>query len=470
MKFVMKIRYIILFVLISFGLSSCDKNDFENKFDKLPDERIQLTMSEYKDVLTDSEFGWKMTYSLGNGMEYIVYNIAHFNKDNTVSVKSKSIEDAVVSEFKLISEADIELVFNTFNENLTVFSYPSAQAPDGYGGDIEFNFVSVSEDKSEVVLEGKVYKGKLKLQKADRDLSDFSSIQKYINYLSEQRVEPHMNLAITSGLGATEDNPVVLGMDLSSMATACDYNFNYKDKFYTGRKMLYFDHDGMGLSTPIEIENYEIQYFTYNEEKSRYELANSDLEGYLYCTKLPTYFVPGVYDEIMNHYSLKLRSSFGKAWDAYIPMKQANIVIKNMVICTDYKQRIPLFDEDGNPILDSAYNEDYEFGDHLGEGLLFSFERYTQFYFYFVPIEMVKLNEDRVQMKRLSGEFCVTKKGTDPNPIAESIKNNPEFNAWVDYLCNDGGWYIRRTVENGLIDWDFISQDNPDDYFITRLY
>jgi hypothetical protein len=466
----MKIKYIILFIILGIGLSSCNKNDFENKFDQLPDERMQTTIAEYKDMLTNSEYGWKMTYSLGNGMEYIAYNIAHFNKDNTVSIKSKLIEEAVESEFKIFSEADIELVFNTFNENITVFSYPNAGAPDGYGGDVEFNFVSISEDKTEIVLEGKVYKGELKLQKADRDLSDFSSIQKYVNYLREQRTERHMNLAITSGLGATEDEPIVLGMDLSSMATAADYNFNYKGEFYTGRKMLYFDHDGMGLSTPIKIEDSEIQYFTYNEEKSRYELANSDLKGYLYCTKLPTYYVPGVYDEIMGHYSLKLRSSFGQAWDKYIAMKNASPVIKSMVIVTDYKQRIPLFDEDGNNVLDEVHNKDYEFGKHMGEGLLFSFEVYDQFYFYFVPVEMRKLQEDRLAMKRLSGEFCVVKKGEDPNTVAESIKNNKEFNDLVDYLCNDGGWYIRQTIEYGLIDWDFISQDNPDDYFITRLY
>lgn len=470
MKFIMKIRYIILFVLISFGISSCGKNDFDNKFDELPDERIQSTIKEYKEILTEPEFGWKMNYSLGSGIEYMAYNIVHFNADNTVSIKSKMVDDAIVSEFKIFSEADIELVFNTFNENFTSFSYPNVKAPNGYGGDVEFNFVSISEDKTEIVLKGKVNNGILKLQKADRDLSDFSSIQKYVNYLSAQRTDSYMNLAITSGLGATEDKPIVLGMDLSSMAIAADYNFNYKGEFYTGKKMLYFDHDGMGLSTPIKIEDSEIQYFVYNEDKHRYELAKSDLKGYLYCTKLPTYYVPGVYDEIMDHYSLKLRASFGQVWDKYIAMKRANTLIKNMVIVTDYKQRMPKFDKDGNPVFDDVFNEDYTLGKSLGEGLLFSFEDKTQFYFYFVPLEIKKIQEDRVAMKRLPGEFCVVKKGEDLNPIAESIKGNKEFNELVDYLCNEGGWYIRRTVEGGLIDWDFISQDNPNDYFYTRLY
>ena len=84
-----------------------------------------------------------------------------------------------------------------------------------------------------------------------------------------------------------------------------------------------------------------------------------------------------------------------------------------------------------------------------------------------MPLKMEKLQEDRLRMKRLTGEFC-TKDGEDPG-IGEAIKNNKEFNELVDYLCNDGGWYIKRTVEYGLIDWDFISQDNPKDFFITRL-
>lgn len=465
----MKIKYIILFVILGIGLSSCDNNDFENKFDQLPDERMQLTMNEYKEILTSSEFGWKMNYSLGGSVEYMVYNVVNFNADNTVGINSKLVDEAVHSEYKIISEADVELVFNTFNENLTVYSYPSAQAPDGYGGDIEFNFKSISEDKTVIELEGKVYNGKLKLTKADRDLSDFSSVNKYVNYLAAQRTAPHMNLAITSGLGATESEPVLLGLDLSSMAAAADYNYNYKDEFYTGRKMLYFDHDGMGLSTPIVVDGQEIQYFSYNEEKNRYELSSSELEGYLYASELPMYYVPGVYEEFMDNYSLTLRASFGQVWDKYIAMKKANAVIRTISICTDYKQRIPLFDEDGNSILDEVYNEDYTLGDKLGEGLLFSFERYTQFYYYFVPVEMVKLNNDRVRMKRLSGEFCIAKKGVDPNPIGESIKNNKEFNEFVDFICNDGGWYIKRTVEGGLIDWDFISQDNPADYFYSRL-
>jgi len=462
-----KIKYIILFVILGMGLSSCDKNEFENKFDKLPDERMQATISEYKDLLASSEFGWELTYSVGSGIEYVVYNIAYFREDNTVSLKSKILDDVVESEYKIFSEADVELVFNTFNLNLTLQSYPNAKAPDGYGGDIEFNFVSISDDQSEIILEGKVYKGIMKLKKAATDLSDFSQVNENVKLLAQQRTARYMNLAITSGLGASEENPVIIGLDLSSMAAVGDYNFNYKGEFYSGRKMLYFYHDGMGLSTPIHIEDSEIQHFVFHAEKKRYELAHSDLKGYLYCSKLPMYHRPGLYDEFMDKYSLKMKNMFGDVWDKARAMKEANPIIRSMVIVTDYKQRIPKFDEDGNPILDKSFLHDYDDGKHLGEGLLFSFEAHNQFYFYFVPVEMVKLEEDCLKMKRLTGEFC-TRDGEDP-AVGEAIRNSKEFNDWVDYLCNDDGWFISRSIEAGIIDWDFVSLEDPNNYLITRL-
>ena len=370
-----KFKYIILFVLFGIGFSSCDKDDFENKFEQLPDDRIRSTIKEYKEILVSSEYGWKMTYYINGKIEYVGYNVAVFNEDNTVSLTSKFIDDPVVSEYKIMSEADLELVFNTFNENLTSLSYPSDGAPDGYGGDIEFNFVSISEDKTEITLEGKIYKGTLKLKKSDTDISNFDQLDENIRLLGEQKTARYMNLAITSGLGASEENPILIGLDLSSIAAAGDYNYNYKGEYYNGRKMLYFHHDGMGLSSPIEIEDSKIQDFAYNADKKRYELINSDLQGYIYSSKLPVFSIPGVYDELMDHYSLKLKRSNGLVWDKYIAMKNANPVIKSVVVVTDYKQRIPLFDEDGNPVLDESNLHDYEFGKHMGEGLLFSFEK-----------------------------------------------------------------------------------------------
>ncbi len=469
----MKLKNMILLLASLALLGACNDSNFENKFEELPSARVQKEMAKYKEILTSAPYGWKMTYSLGGKVEYMSYQIAYFNEDFTVKLHSPNpqLPDPISSEYTLRHEADLALVFNVFNENLTIFSYPSRYAPKGYGGDIEFNFKSLDEEKNEIILEGKVYGGILTLQKAKEEYKDFSKLKQFIAYLGQERTARYMNLAITEGLDdASEEKPVNIGLDLSSMARVGDYAFNYKGQFKQGRKMLYFTHEGMGLSTPIEIDGHKIQQFVYNENKKRYEVANSDIKGYLYCTDLPVYYVPGIVDEFLDHYSLWMKASFGQMNSKYRAMKQANPKISSVVFVTDYKRRIPLFNEKGEPILDKYYNHDYDLGEYLGNGLVFSFEGYNQFYFYFVPLEIEKLQGDRLRFKRKSGDICRPKEGENAESIAQSIAQSTAFNEFVNYVCNEKGWYIKRTIESGQIDWDFVSQANPTkDYFYTRL-
>lgn len=467
----MKSKYKIIILAIISIIISCSDNSFDNKFNKSPEDRVQETLKNYKQTLVEAPYGWQMTYSLGGNIEYISYQIAYFYNDNTVKLHSTELKDPISSEYKLMAEADIEIVFNTFNENLTVFSYPNEKAPKGYGGDVEFNFKSINKEKNEIILEGKVNKGILRLRKAKEKYNDFSKLQEYVTYLAKTRTAKYMNLAITEGLDDfNEEKPFLMGLDLSSIARVGDYSFNYKGEFKHGRKMLYFSHSEMGLSTPIEIGGHKIQYFQYNKAKKRYEITNSDLKGYLYCSDLPVYYVPKVVDEFKDNYSLWMRASFGKVNQKYMAMRRALPKIEAFVIVTDYKQRIPLFDKDGQPLLDSHYNHDYKNGEKLGDGLLFSFEGYNQFYFYFVPIKIEKLQEDRVRFKREGREICKPKEGENSEDIFNEMSNNEDFNNFIDYICNEKGWYIKRTIESGQIDWDFISQSNPkQDYFYTRL-
>lgn len=463
-------------LLLALATIACTKNEPESLFDSHPDARLQEKMAEYKSVLTDAPFGWQMYYSLGGNVEYMLYELVRFNEDNTVTLfsnESTDLNKPVQSEYVLFAEADIELVFNTFNPNITSYIYPSARSPKGFGGDIEFNFKSINEDRNEVVLEGKVYKGKLVLKKAKENYKDFSKLAQYVNYLAQERTDRYMNVAITAGLdGVSEEKPFLMGLDLSSIARVGDYAFNYKGQFYKGRKMLYFSHSGMGLSSPIMIDGKPVQDFVYNATKKRYEVANSELKGHLVCTNLPQYYVPGMVDEFLDNYALKMKASFGKVNQTYSKMRSVTPHIQRFVLVTDYNQRIPLFDEAGNPVYDEVFNHDYEQGQKLGNGFLFAFEEVDQFYFYFVPMEVEKLNEDRLRFKRgpRSGEICIAKKGDNAEQMASEIRDVKEFNDFISYICNDEGWYITRTIENGQIDWDFYSISNPkEDYFYSRL-
>ncbi len=447
-------------------LGACNRSDFEHKFDQLPDERLQTNISNLKQILIGAEHGWLMTYFMGDDIEYAIYSIARFNDNQTVGLLSAEIEEETVSEYTILAEADLELVFNTYNSNLTAYARPNQMRPNGYGTDIEFNVVSVQADRIE--LEGKVYKGKIYLRKASEAENDLSILPINVERLNKQRTARYMALTITKGLGATADHPKQIGMDCSTYARVAEVSFNHEGAFTQTRKNIFFTHDGFGLSSPVEIGKDSIQYFKYNEAEERYELDHPTMEGYLNCAKLPVYFVAGMYDELMDHFSMKLTRASGKMWDTYIAMKKANMNIKSFVVTTDYKRRIPLFDEDGNPVIDDGNMHDYELGDHLGEGFLFSFHAYEQFYFYYVPMEVQKIEEDRVRFIRKEGEFCTEDK-TDPT-IGTTIKNSPEFQAFVNYLCNEEGWLIQKTQEYGIIDFDFYSLENPDNYFYSRLY
>jgi len=132
-----------LLLLLFAGMVACE-SDFDNKFDQLPDDRIQGKLSELKNTLCSSEHGWLLTYSLGDGIEVATYGYANFNTDNTIKLELKHINGAIIttnSEYKLLAEGDIELIFNTHNLNITTYANPDPanRRPRGYGADIEFN-------------------------------------------------------------------------------------------------------------------------------------------------------------------------------------------------------------------------------------------------------------------------------------------------------------------------------------------
>jgi len=461
-----KLQIVTSWLLLVLCLGACEQSDFESKFDKSPDERINEDIANLKAKLTEPEHGWLFHLIMADGVEYAVYGIARFEKDYRVSLLTTAYEEATESEYTIFAESDIQLVFNTYNANLTAYATPNQVRPNGYGTDIEYHIKSIEPDVVE--LEGKVYKTRLLLKKATEAETDLSALKTNVERLNKQRTAKYMALSITKGLDATPDQPKLIGMDCSTYARVAEIRHNYEGEFVQAKKNIFFTHAGFGLSSPMQIGNDSIQYFKYNETEERYELDHPTLEGYLYCDKLPVYFVDGMVDEFMDHFSMKLKNSFGLVWDKYIAMKKANTVIRSFVLATDYKRRIPLFDEKGNPILDDVYNHDYELGDHLGEGFLFSFHEREQFYYYWVSVEVQKIENDRIRFVRQKKEFCT--EDEKDSEIGKSIRDSNEFQEFVNYLCNDDGWMIRKTIEAGQTDFDFYSLENPDNYFYTRLY
>ncbi|MCT4613677.1 MAG: DUF4302 domain-containing protein [Marinifilaceae bacterium] len=469
----MKNKILLAIFMICTIFVSCDDNEVDSLFNQAPDKRIQTKIAEFQNILTSSEYGWKLYIEIKGQIEYVSYNYVKFNDDNTFTIRTNEVKGVGESEYVINHESDIQLVFTNYIEQITSYSYPSAQAPKGMGADLEYIFKSVSEDGKVVNLRGKKFNSELRLEKAEKDLSDFSQLGTIATRINNERKGlRYMNLAITSGVeGATEDNPVVLGTDFSTLTKTMDFNYNYKDEFFSGRKMLYLNHDGLGLSSPITIDEKELKEFVYDSEDKRFELKHSDVQGYLFPSKLPQYHVPGVYDELMNKYSLTWRAAFGKAFDTYIPMKKANPSIKSFTICTNYKKRIPQYNDDGTPKLDEVEYHTYVEGEDLGNGILFSMDKLYQYDYIFIPINIEQIASDRIKMS-LAGKGKYIHQTKEPKLTEAQVNTilaNKELNDFISYMMNKDGWYITKTVEYGQIDWDFISLADPKNYFFAAL-
>lgn len=468
-----KILYIILVASL---LSSCGKDDFENNFDMSPSQRVQAKAKELKELLSSSEHGWKATFFLDNKVAFGQFFIMDFTKDNQVSVSIEKIKD-VRSEYTIFNETDMMLSFNTYNRLLTSITEPTAETPHGYYGDIDFFFDSYTTDK--VVLRGKAYGGILTLERANEADRDLSNSFEVLKKLSAEKVAKskgglnYMTLHITKGLeGASVENPVKIGFNCSTWTRTVDIAFNYKGKYTEKLSMLVFTGDGFFSAYTLKLDDKEINKFVYNEERNRFEVEADGVEGHFECYKLPQYDVDGICDDFLNQYSLKMKRKYGDFMDLSIKLKLdskdpvTDTQIKSIVLVTDYRRRIPLFNPDGTPVLTETYEHDYKYGDHLGNGLLFSFSAQNQFYFYFVPLEATKLSEDKIKFSLTGTPFCTESEES----IVKKIQSSKNLLKFLELICNEKGYLVQRLKTEGNFDFDFISLENPENQFVARNY
>ncbi len=154
----MKKIQILLGIAILGLLTSCLK-DQEDIFDKPSAQRAEEAIAADYQVLTSAGNGWLMKYYPSPYRTYGGYNVfLKFSADGKVTVAS-DIDDAdatAESYYKITQSAGVVLSFDTFNDIFHLFSTPDpvlGSAGEGWGGDYDFEFISVSPEK--IVLKGK---------------------------------------------------------------------------------------------------------------------------------------------------------------------------------------------------------------------------------------------------------------------------------------------------------------------------
>lgn len=459
---------------------SCSKQ-YEPRMEKPTDVRISDDLRSLKELLCDADFGWQLHYSLGGRYEYMIYEVATFFDDNTVTLLTNQTEHSekpISSEYKLIAESGLQLQFSTYNDNWMSFATPTPSSPQGLGADLELNLVSISDDKNEIVFEGKRLKGKMTLRRLEKPIRSFKALDRWRALLDElRRRDNYTTLRITAGLeGISPEKPMSVDLELSPIARIVDFKYNVGEPLVSGRKMLYFDHEGMGFSTPIEVGGKSFQHMRWSAERNTFEIDGSPLQGYIESTSLPSYHLPKMYEDFMNKFSMQIVASFGELNKLSRQMKSTTPLIKQAVLCTQYQQRIPVLDEKGDFVYDEVYNHDYRRGELLGNGLYLCFDDPDQFYGYFIPLEFERVESDVIRFRRSTLPMRVIVDPSGRHSVSEDEaraafeRGRKDIDAYIDYLCNDDAWLMRKTQESGRIDWDFLSLKNPrTEYFISRL-
>lgn len=161
-------RILIIFALLAV-FASCKKSN-EEIFNKKPEERLSISVSDAKASLLSAQNGWIATLPTAAGGGYGFY--MSFDESQNVKMlgdlNTAAISTSATSTYRLKAVMGTELIFDTFNYiSLLVDPVPSVfggAAGSGYKSDIEFLFTRSTADT--LVLTGKKYGQVMKLVKA----------------------------------------------------------------------------------------------------------------------------------------------------------------------------------------------------------------------------------------------------------------------------------------------------------------
>ncbi|MGB5990023.1 MAG: Ig-like domain-containing protein [Marinifilaceae bacterium] len=285
----------------------------------------------------------------------------------------------------------------------------------------------------------------------------------------------YVTLCITSGLpGASIDTPIKVGFNHSSMTCTADISYN-NPAFSKSLSMLVFTETGFVTAHEIELNGKYISNFKFNVATNRYELDEGDIEGHFECFPIPQYSVKGIVDNFLSGYSLWMKSFFPTTLDKMLvaikeDFNKNTLGLKFDVpyLVTKYKRRQPLFKDDGTPVTLSTGEQDYELKEELGNGILFSFIYAYQFYYYFVPLEAVKIGEDRIKFVRKGVPKIHMKDAAHNAPMLAKCNASVPLKAFIDKICEEEGMLVIKSKLEGSFDFDFRFLKNYNEWFMAR--
>lgn len=451
----------ILFLLIAvLAFTSCDDNDFESVFEKSPEERIAEANKKYKDLLTSSEFGWETNYfAVGSNSMQGSTMIMKFSPDGMVSILGDHTKVSETSEYIIHQEASTQIKFSTYNKNLTWLATPDRYNPEGMGGEIEFVFISSTED--EIIMEGKVNKGKLILKKTNRTALPFWNYQAIKDQLLALKANGFMAFQIEG------DSKNKYGFEFNASNNNVTISYNADEQLFKEERAAIFTTDGLELNEPLILNGKEVSSLSYTGEIEKVDVApdsddkeyniktagdfifkDSNIELKLVNVPVPVFYTPGIIEKFEKNEYARIYFS-REVFSGYMT------AIKSEVTSFSRIYMLNNFDD----------------GEVAGPGLNITFKNGNQAV---INYEMIKKGSGVVQF--IFGEThivvdsdLVDDPATEINEIEveretvlANLKNSAGLQNYIVEMSKESGYLVyQKPFMFGASIFDFVSVENP---------
>ncbi|WP_111309907.1 DUF4302 domain-containing protein [Confluentibacter sediminis] len=246
---------------------SCSNNDVDPLFDQTINERTDALKTEYLNVLTAPENGWKGYYSPNKNFGAYTM-LLNFDENGGVTIKSdyQSNEDDIT--YRLDKTLKIELVFETSS----VFSDIFALNNNNNDGEFVFNVLSATSE--EIVLESKLDYGDdvtiFKLYPATAADLDLDNVKMSVENIAGDGTESvFRNVLYNDEVIATFD------FNAATRLTTVSYLKDGKIESVSGP--IAITADGFYFITPIDVNGIILTSFVYNQTANEYENTSENL-------------------------------------------------------------------------------------------------------------------------------------------------------------------------------------------------
>lgn len=480
-----------------------------------------LRADELKNILLDAEFPWVCTTKIDNDVAANRLLGLDFTSDGELYVEcsTNEVKNGVIVPINSSYEIGIreEKLILTLDTNIGLIE-PRIQIGTSatLGGQMPIRLEVKEYTKDKIVLYFDTYRGFEKeviLTKATEKIN-FSSKREMRKKLGAERSRLHkefinsissfstsdlkeyLTLYITKGVkDATEDNPVTAGFSFSTWTSTVDIVYNDADNLIGYCAILVYTSNGFVSGISMNIGGKAISCFKYNEHLNRFEIDEEGIEGHFGYSALPPYAREGVTYDFLNHYSLWMNGFSSDALmslksditrkstcsvdvdvkdenidDAEVKNENRDFDIVDFYFVTKYQQRNRILNEFNEPVYSSDNKLDYTKGDTIGNGLLFSFDNYYQFSYYFVPLNMIPEGEDRIRFERAEDldTRCRILNIENTSKIKSFFDNNANMKRFIDKICNKSGFLLVKSELPNVFEFDFRFIDNPLEVINTK--